>query len=284
MFFQIKNLSLHLFSILAALLITACTTVRTTSSGLVGVDREQSMAVSAQSLNNEASSSYRSVLQTASNKKLLNQNASQVVRVRSISSRIIAVTGSFRPDAPSWQWEVNVVTSQDINAWCMPGGKIVVYTGLLEKIKPTDDELAQVIAHEIAHALREHGREKASQSAGVNMAATIGGVLLGALTGVNSGLGQSLISGAGDLAFMRPNSRVMESEADQIGIELAARAGYDPNAAVTLWEKMLKQTQGESPEWLSTHPASERRIADLRELAKKVYPLYLNAKKPTRGL
>jgi predicted Zn-dependent protease len=141
---------------------------------------------------------------------------------------------------------VNVLTSKDVNAWCMPGGKIAVYTGLLDKVQPTDDELAAVIGHEIAHALREHGREKAGQSMGIGIAAAIGGAIIGSRYGVDPSLGQSVLDAAGDLAFMRPNSRAMEQEADRIGVELSARAGYDPHAAVTLWEKMRRVSDGET--------------------------------------
>lgn len=254
--------------------VTACSTVHTTRPGTVGVEREQTMFASAGQVNREADSAYRQTLQQAQKKTRLNQDPAQVERVRAISNRLIVATGVFRPDAPKWHWEVNVLTSKDVNAWCMPGGKIAVYTGLLDKVHPTDDELAAVIGHEIAHALREHGREKAGQSMGIGMAAAIGGAILGSRYGVDSSLGQSVLETTGDLAFMRPNSRAMEQEADRIGVELAARAGYDPHAAVTLWEKMRRVSDGESPQWLSTHPSHETRIADLRAYADRVAPLY----------
>lgn len=171
-----------------------------------------------------------------------------------------------------------MLTSKDLNAWCMPGGKLAVYTGLIEQLQVSDDELAAVMGHEVAHALREHGREKAGKSAGIGLAAVIGGVLLGAY-GFDPGIGQNLLGTVGDLAFMRPNSRGMEQEADRIGVELAARAGYDPHAAVSLWEKMGRATSNEPPQWLSTHPSYETRIADLRDYADRVQPLYLAAKK-----
>lgn len=161
----------------------------------------------------------------------------------------------------------------------MPGGKIAVYTALIEQLPATDDELAAVMGHEIAHALREHGREKAGQAAGLNIAAALGGALIGAYFGVDAGLGQSMIGSVGDLAFMRPNSREMEQEADRIGVELAARAGYDPAAAITLWEKMGRVSGGQPPQWLSTHPSHQSRIADLRVYAQRVQPLYLAARK-----
>ena len=253
---------------------TACSTVQTTRPGAVGVAREQTMLASSGQVNRQADSAYRQTLKQAQSKSRLNPDPAQVERVRAISNRLIAVTGIFRPDAPGWRWEVNVLASKDVNAWCMPGGKIAVYTGLLDKVHPTDDELAAVIGHEIAHALREHGREKAGQAMGIGVAAAIGGAIIGSRYGIDPSLGQSVLDTAGDLAFMRPNSREMEQEADRIGVELAARAGYEPHAAITLWEKMRRVSDGESPQWLSTHPSHATRIADLRTYADRVAPLY----------
>jgi len=260
--------------LLAATALAACTTVQTTRPGLVGVSREQTMLTSASAVNRQAENAYRQSLQKAQKKGELNENAAQVERVRAVATRLIAATGTFRPDAPAWRWEVNVLTSKDVNAWCMPGGKIAVYTGLLDKVRPTDDELAAVIGHEIAHALREHGREKAGQAVGINIAAAIGGVLIGSQLGIDPSLGQNVLGTVGDLAFMRPNSREMETEADRIGVELTARAGFDPHAAVSLWEKMRRVSEGSMPEWLSTHPSHETRIGDLKVLADRVEPLY----------
>ncbi len=256
------------------LAIGACATVQTTRPGVVGVEREQTMLASAESVNGQAEAAYRQTLQEAQKQGRLNRNPAEVARVRAIAARLIAATGAFRADAPAWKWEVSVLTAQDINAWCMPGGKIAVYSGLIERLRPTDDELAAVIGHEIAHALREHGREKAGQAMGVGVAAAIGGVLVGSSLGVDPGLGRSVLGTVGDLAFMRPNSRGMEQEADHIGVELAARAGYDPYAAIGLWEKMRQAGGGSPPQWLSTHPSHETRIADLRRIADRVAPAY----------
>ncbi|MBW7900479.1 MAG: M48 family metallopeptidase [Rhodocyclaceae bacterium] len=264
--------SLPLIALLAVL--AACATVRTTQPGVVGVDREQTMIASAAAVNRQAGDAYRQTLQQAQKQGKLNRDPAQVARVRAIADRLIAATRSFRADAPAWQWEVNVLTAKDVNAWCMPGGKIAVYTGLLEKIRPTDDELAAVIGHEIAHALREHGREKAGQAMGVGMAAAIGGALVGSRYGIDPSLGENVLGTVGDLAFMRPNSREMEQEADRIGVELAARAGYDPYAAIGLWEKMRQVSDGGPPQWLSTHPSHATRIGDLKTSADRVAPLY----------
>ncbi|HOL64434.1 MAG TPA: M48 family metallopeptidase [Accumulibacter sp.] len=257
-----------------ALLLTGCSTTQTTSGGAVGVERGQTMLLSSGEVNRSAATAYKSTIDSARSKGLLNRDAHQYERVRQIAHRLIPATATFRNDAPAWHWEVNVLTSKEVNAWCMPGGKMAVYTGLIERLQVTDDELAAVMGHEIAHALREHGREKASQATGVNVAAAIGGALIGSYFGVDARLGQTALGAVGDLAFMRPNSREMEQEADRVGVELAARAGYDPLAAITLWEKMGRVSSGSTPQWLSTHPSHQARIDDLRVYAQRVQPLY----------
>ncbi|MBL8398765.1 MAG: M48 family metallopeptidase [Candidatus Accumulibacter sp.] len=259
---------------LLALLLGGCATTQTTTGGAVGVERGQTMLLSSSEVNRSAATAYKTTIDSARSKGLLNRDPRQVERVRHIANRLIPATATFRNDAPGWQWEVNVLTSKELNAWCMPGGKMAVYTGLIEQLQVTDDELAAVMGHEIAHALREHGREKASQAAGVNVAAAIGGAVIGTYFGVDTRLGQTALGAVGDLAFMRPNSREMEQEADRVGVELAARAGYDPAAAVTLWEKMGRIGGGQPPQWLSTHPSNQARIADLRVYAQRVQPLY----------
>lgn len=266
-------------ALLAAVLVTACAATRTTGGGTVGVDRDQTMLLSSTEVDRSAAKAYQQTMREAQSKKLLNRDPAQLARVRGVARRLIPVTAAFRSDAPGWQWEVNVVSSKELNAWCMPGGKVAVYTGLLEQLEITDDELAAVMGHEIAHALREHGREKAGQAAGLNVAAALGGALIGAYFGIDSGLGQGVIGSVGDLAFMRPNSREMEQEADRIGIELAARAGYDPQATISLWEKMSRVGGGQPPQWLSTHPSHQSRIADLRVYAQRVQPLYVAARR-----
>ena len=263
--------------VLLTMLASACTPTNTTSAGTVGVDREQTMLVSSAEVNRSAEKAYAQTIQEARAKNRLNRNPDQVRRVREIASRLTAATGVFRTDAPGWRWESNVISSNDLNAWCMPGGKMAVYTGLMDKLALTDDELAAVMGHEIAHALREHGREKAGQAAGVDLAATLGGVI-GAYYGLDASIGQGVVGAAGELAFMRPNSRGMEQEADRIGVELAARAGFDPQAAISLWEKMGRASGSGTPQWLSTHPSNDTRLADLRVYAERVQPLYRAAR------
>ncbi|MFT3849630.1 MAG: M48 family metallopeptidase [Propionivibrio sp.] len=262
----------------ALLLAVGCQTTNTTSGGAVGVDRQQTMLVSSSEINREADKAYQETINEARAKKTLNRNPADLARVRGIAARLIPVTSVFRSDAPGWRWESNVITSDELNAWCMPGGKIAVYTGLIYKLNITDDELAAVMGHEIAHALREHGREKAGQATGIGIAAAIGSAV-GAYYGIDANVGQTVLGTVGELAFMRPNSRGMEQEADRIGVELAARAGYDPRAAITLWEKMGRVSGGQPPQWLSTHPSNESRIADLKVYADRVRPLYDAARK-----
>ena len=264
--------------VLLTMLASACTPTNTTSAGAVGVDREQTMLVSSAEVNRSAEKAYAQTIQEARAKNKLNRDAGQLDRVRRIAGRLIPATAAFRSDAPGWRWEVNVLSSNDLNAWCMPGGKMAVYTGLIEKLGLNDDELAAVMGHEIAHALREHGREKVGQATGVGLAAAIGGALIGAYYGVDASLGQNVLGAAGELAFMRPNSRGMEQEADRIGVELAARAGFDPHAAISLWEKMARASGNTPPQWLSTHPSHETRLSDLRVYADRVQPLYRAAR------
>ncbi len=267
-----------LAAVVAVIVAAGCATTNTTSGGAVGVNRQQTMLVSSSEINSQAAKAYQDTISEARTKKTLNRNPADLTRVRAIAARLIPVTSVFRTDAPGWRWESNVITSDELNAWCMPGGKIAVYTGLIYKLNITDDELAAVMGHEIAHALREHGREKAGQATGVGIAAAIGGVV-GAYYGIDANVGQSVLGAVGELAFMRPNSRGMEQEADRMGVELAARAGYDPHAAITLWEKMGHVSGGQPPQWLSTHPSHQSRIADLKIYADRVKPLYLAARR-----
>ena len=253
-----------------------CASVQTTESGTIGVERRQFMAASvpASELQSAANKQYSEMMAEARAAGALDVDSAQVQRVRAITNRLIAQVGAFRPDAASWPWEIHVVNVDEVNAWCMPGGKMAVYTGLINKIKPTDDELAAVLGHEMAHALREHSREQISQQ----MATQVGLSVLSAVTGVSAAgdLGAALTN----VMFTLPNSRTHESEADLIGVELAARAGFDPRAAVTLWQKMGALSAGSAPpEFLSTHPSAATRSAELQRNAEKVMPLYEAARR-----
>jgi len=251
-----------------------CQTVETTKEGTVGVDRQQRMMVSEQEVNASAQKQYAQMMAEAQKKNALDRDAAQVARVKAITSRLVPQTAAFRPDAQKWAWEVHVLSLNDVNAWCMPGGKMAMYSGLIEKLQATDDELAAVMGHEISHALREHSREAISRQMATQTAVGVAGAILGV-----GQLGTSLGNMVADVTLNLPNSRTNEVEADRIGVELAARAGYNPNAAITLWEKMAKLSSGgQPPKWLSTHPSHEDRINDLKVYAQKVMPLYTAAK------
>ncbi|WP_407852081.1 M48 family metallopeptidase [Bordetella petrii] len=255
-----------------AVALAGCSSVQTTQSGAIGIERTQYMSsmVPEQELEQEAGQQYADIIQKARAQGALDRDPKQVARVKAISQRLIAQAGTFRPDAANWQWEVHVLSLNEVNAWCMPGGKIAVYTGLLNQIKPTDAELAAVLGHEIAHALREHARERVSQQ----MVTNLGLSVLSIATGVSADLGSKLT----DVMFTLPNSRTHETEADLMGVELAARAGYDPRAAVTLWQKMGAADSGNAPpEFLSTHPSAASRISELQAASQRVMPLYEQA-------
>ncbi len=255
-------------------LLSGCQTVDTTKEGTVGVDRQQRMMVSSEEVQASSTKAYSQMMAEAQKKGVLDRDAGQVQRVRSIVNRLIPQTTTFRPDAQKWPWEVHVISIDEANAWCMPGGKMAIYTGLIQKLQLNDDEIAAVMGHEIAHALREHARERVSRQMGTQMAVGIAGALFGI-----GDLGQGLGNMVADVTLNLPNSRLHETEADRIGVELAARAGYDPRAAIQLWQKMAKGSSGgQPPKWLSTHPSHEDRISDLRTYAAKVMPLYQAAK------
>jgi len=262
-----------LFAGAFAALLAGCQTVETTQPGVVGVSRQQRMAGSSEEVNASAEKQYAQMMAEARQKNALDRDAAQVARVKQIVGRLIPQTAAFRPDAVKWPWEMHVITLDEVNAWCMPHGKIAVYTGLLQKIQPTDDELAAVLGHEVAHALREHTREQISQQMGTQTVLGIAGALFGL-----GETAQNLGAMAANVTIGLPKSRTDETEADRIGVELAARAGYDPNGAISLWQKMEKLAGSQPPQWLSTHPSNETRLADLREYAKKVMPLYTAAK------
>ena len=254
--------------LLSSALLVSCT-AKTTKKGTVGVDRGQMLLVSEDKMRQGAEEAYAEILTKAREEGTLNTDSKTVKRLRDIADRLIPETKVFRDDAPNWKWEVNLIQSDQLNAWCMPGGKIAFYTGIIEKLNLTDDEIAAIMGHEIAHALREHGRERASQA----MVGQIGLTTISILTGVQ-GAGLDAGNMVMQTTFILPNSRTHETEADRMGVELAALAGYKPYAAVTVWQKMKKQSKGAPPEFLSTHPSNDSRIGDLKKYTKKVEPLY----------
>jgi predicted Zn-dependent protease len=261
----------------AAIALGGCTPVQTTKSSAVGVERKQFVSlVSEKEAVDQSALAYQQTIKEAETKKLLNPDSKETQRVRAIGQRLIAQVSTFRPDAAQWKWEINVQESKEINAYCMAGGKIMVYTGLITQIKPTDDELAAVMGHEIAHALREHVREQMSRA----KAQQLGLLGLAAIVGVttkNSDNANTTLALGGTVAALGltlPNSRTAEHEADEIGLELAARAGYNPNAAISLWNKMGAIGGSKPPEWMSTHPSDASRTQDLQRLIPTVMPLY----------
>ena len=264
----------RILAVVLLVLTAGCETVATTQPGAVGVDRKQTMMVSSQEIEQAAAQEYRKVIAQAQQKGTLDRNAQQVQRVRTILNRMIPNTAAFRPDAPRWAWEIHVIQENQLNAWAMPGGKMVVYSALIEKLQLTDDELAAIMGHEIAHSLREHAREQVSQE----MATSVGVGIAGALLGLGEG-GQQLASAVAQVTFTLPHSRTHEIEADRIGVELAARSGYEPHAAVNVWQKMLQAGGSGGPQFLSTHPSPENRLADLKVYAERVMPLYQQARR-----
>ena len=240
----------------------------------VGGNSAFSKLVSADTVEQSSGKQYAQMLQEAAGKKALgSKDHPQVQRLRKIARNLIPFAIEWNPRAKDWRWEVNLIGSKQINAFCMPGGKIAFYSGILEQLKLTDDEVAMVMGHEIAHALREHARERM----GKNAATGLGANLIGQFFGLGQ-LGQTVTNYGAQLLTLE-FSRSDESEADLVGMELAARAGYDPRAGVTLWQKMGAASQGAPPQWLSTHPSGDTRIGDIEENLPKVMPLYERAKK-----
>jgi predicted Zn-dependent protease len=260
-------------------LLAGCTT-----SPITG--REQYMVVSEAQAVSQSAAAYSQMMADLGKKKKIETGTPRVQKVKGITDKLVKEAVRVRPDASSWAWEVQVIDDpKTVNAFCMAGGKMAIYTGMWDQLKATDDEIAQVMGHEIAHALADHTRERMSIAMTTAVATTAAAIIVGTRdSGPGVGLALTGAQLAAVLAIQLPNSRQGESEADQIGIELAARAGYDPKAAVTLWEKMGKLGGGKGPpEVLSTHPSPENRAARLTELGAQVQPLYEAAKagKPT---
>ena len=255
--------------------LTGCATNTITGrSQFVLVSEEQAISGSA--------AAYSSMVGQLSKKGKVVTGTPRVERIREITNRLVAEAVRFRPDAAEWSWQVEVIEEpKTVNAFCMAGGKMGIYSGMWEKLHATDDEIANVMGHEIGHALASHSRENMS----VAMSASIGAAVLAALVASrNDPASYQRTRGAFETAagvgITLPHSREAETEADQIGIELAARAGYDPRAAVTLWQKMAKEGGG-PPEFLSTHPSPQNRVQRLNELIAKVDPYYRQAQART---
>ena len=239
----------------------------------VGSASRMRSLVPAETLESSATQQYHQLLaQARAQRALAPEGHPQLVKLRTIARRLIPFTAQWNPRAREWQWEVNLIGSKQINAFCMPGGKIAFYTGILDQLKLTDDEIAMVMGHEMAHALREHARSRIAKSQATGIGLSLGAQLLGLgdLGNMAANLGTQLLT----LKF----SRTDESEADLVGLELAARAGYDPQAAVSLWRKMGEATGNSGVGFLSTHPSGPERIRELERNVPRVEGLYEQAR------
>lgn len=260
-------------AVLVVALAQACTAIQTTAPGALGITRKQYMSnyLSTQEVNDAYAKSYRQVVDKAHFNHTLEEHTALNSRVLRITNRVLPAAEVFRPEAGNWLWMVQVIHSDTMNATCGPGGKILVYSGIVERLQLTDAEIAAILGHEIAHALREHGREAMSKAAPVSLISNLA---------VKNGADQSLVKLANmgvALLMTLPNSRQAESEADMIGLELMARAGYDPHAAISLWRKMQAADQGMRIEFMSTHPGIDTRITQIQQAIPKVLSLYLAA-------
>lgn len=240
----------------------------------VGARSAFTKVISADQVEQAAAQQYLQLKQQAESKRALAPaNHPQVARLRGIGNRIVPLAMNCNPRARQWRWEFIVVGSNQINAFCMPGGKIAFYTGILEKLSLTDDEVAMVMGHEIAHALQEHAREQMGKNMATRGALEIGAALLGL------GSGGRLIADIGSQLLQLKYGRDDETEADRVGLVLAAQAGFNPRAGVSLWEKMSAANRNAPPQFLSTHPSGPNRIRDIQQALPRVEPLYARAVK-----
>ena len=246
----------------------------------VEVNREQSVfagLVPASEVEQSARQQYGDMMKEAAKKNALGpDDHPQVLRLRRIAKDLIPHSYDWNPRAKEWKWEVNLVGSNQINAFCMPGGKIAFYSGILTQLQLTDDEVAMVMGHEIAHALREHARERMGKATATNGVATIGSTLASVFFGVSPQITDMVAKQGANLLNLK-FSRDDETEADLVGMEIAARAGYNPQAGVSLWQKMSAANKGAPPQWLSTHPSGQTRIEEIQANLPKVMPLYERA-------
>ena len=244
----------------------------------VGKNSAFTKLVSAEQVEKTAELQYLQLQkQAASKQALLPRDHPEVQRLQGIARKIIPHALAWNPRAQDWKWAVSVIRSPQINAFCMPGGKIAFYTGILDRLQLSDDEVAMVMGHEMAHALREHARERLGKGAVTQGVARVGGAVVAAWLGIDPHLTDSVARGGANLLTLE-FSRSDESEADLVGLELAARAGFDPRAGVTLWQKMSAANKGAPPQWLSTHPSGKTRIAEIEKNLPKVLPLYERAR------
>ncbi len=268
-----KNHTLSLLFVIILLLAGGCATSPTGRSQLMLTSPEAAIA--------KSKTAYVQALKPLAKKGKIDNDPATTAKIQKIAGRLVAQAIEMYPHTRNWEWSIKVIDDPEtVNAWCMAGGKMAVYTGILDKTKATDDEIAQIIGHEISHALANHTAEKISMA----MAAQGGGLLLGLGSAIllddrdNMGSYMVAASALASVGVTLPNSRDAEREADRMGIELAAKAGYDPRAAATLWQKMGSVGGHKPPQFLSTHPSSKNREKTLRLLAKKMMPYYMEKK------
>ena len=266
---------------LVLLVVTLDANAQKTQEG-VEIQKSRLLLLPASTVERSAAQQYGQLMRAASEKGLLNRDPREIERLRRIARELIPHATRFNQNADKWRWEVNLISSKTVNAFCMPGGKIAFFTGIIDQLQLTDDEIATIMGHEIGHALLEHGRARMSEqvlkSVGISVAAAV----------FNLGqLSAELLAQAANLALSLPYARKQESDADLVGLELSARAGHDPRAAVAVWQKMSKLSQGSAksaggsgqpPQFLSTHPSHESRIRDIQANLPKVMPLYQKAR------
>ncbi len=239
---------------------------------------EWRVLVSEEELDRQSQNQYLGLLASAQRQNaLVPENHPQAVRLRAIAKRIMPFAMRWNPAAARWHWQVNLLASKQVNAFCMPGGRIAFYSGILTSLKLTDDEVAAVMGHEIAHALREHGRERMVKSGAANVGARIGGAIVSRWLGIDPQLTGAAADAGAKLVVLK-FSRDDEREADLVGLDLAARAGFDPRAGVALWEKMAALNQRAPLPLLSTHPGGAERIADINAHLNVLLPVYARAK------
>ena len=264
---------MHPFRTAFVIVLSACVVVACQSTPVTG--RKQFLVVPESQAIEASKEAYVQTLQPLRQQGKLNNNRALVARVHSITARLIPQAIAYRPETAAWDWQVVVIDEPEtLNAWCMAGGKMAIYTGIVQKLSLSDDEIAQVMGHEIAHALAKHTAERMSVAMAQQAALQVGAILLGG-DSASSQIALQAAAAATTVGVQLPNSRQQESEADRIGIELAAKAGYDPHAAPKLWEKMMQASGGGGKsDFLSTHPASEKRLEALTALIPQMMPLY----------
>ena len=261
--------------ILRTLAVTAAVAALAACAEAPVTGRKQLMIVPESQAIAASKQAYAQTLAPIKQQGKLNDDPALKARVDKITARLIPQAINYRPETASWEWQVNVIDDpKTLNAWCMAGGRMAIYTGIIQQLNLTDDEIAQVMGHEIAHALAKHTAERMSVAVASQTALQVGAVLLGTSTaGRQAALQAAAV--ATTVGVQLPNSREQEAEADRIGIELAAKAGYDPRAAPALWKKMIDAAGGKGQsDWLSTHPASEKRLQALAQLVPQMMPYY----------